>query len=98
MSERMVFCQKLKREALGLSHLVYPGPLGVRIFDGISQEAWGLWLARQTMLINENRWRPTDPEDRALLEQAMDDFLFAGVEVLPSGYQKKTDDALEATE
>ena len=38
---RMVNCVHLGREAEGLAMQTYPGALGKRIFDHVSQEAWG---------------------------------------------------------
>ena len=52
---RMVFCQVLKREATGLETPPYPGELGERIFENISEEGWKQWLDRLTTIINENR-------------------------------------------
>ena len=49
---RMVQCVKLGREAEGLDRPPYPGDLGVRIYNGVSKEAWAEWLKHQTMLIN----------------------------------------------
>ena len=86
MSSTDVFCKKLGRFAEALPGTPYPGELGQRVLAHISAEAWRLWLARQTMLINENRWNPCVPEHRALLEQAMISFLFDKTEVLPEGY------------
>lgn len=40
---RTVFCQHLQKEAEGLQFQLYPGDIGKRIFDNISQEAWGNW-------------------------------------------------------
>jgi len=37
---RMVNCIKLKREAEGLDRPMYPGPLGQRIFENVSKEAY----------------------------------------------------------
>ena len=72
----IVFCQKLKKEAPGMENQVYPGPLGEKILVNISQEAWSLWLNQQTMLINEYRLNPLDPDTRQYLEQQMQKFLF----------------------
>ena len=52
---RTVKCVKLGKEAEGLKMPPYPGELGKRIFDNVSQEAWKQWLGHQTMLINEYR-------------------------------------------
>ena len=51
---RMVQCVKLGREAEGLDRPTYPGPLGQRIFDNVSKEAWQAWIRFQTILVNEN--------------------------------------------
>lgn len=81
-----MYCQKLKREAEALEKVPYPGELGQKLLKSISKEAWGLWLARQTMLINENRLTPFEPEARALLKEEMEKFLFTDDAELPEGY------------
>ena len=81
-----VFCAKLKKQGPGLSFAPYPGELGQRILDNISQEAWDQWLARQTMLINENRLSPRDRDARAFLAAEMEAFLFGDGGTVPDGY------------
>ncbi len=84
---RLVQCVKLNKEAEGLERATYPGPLGQRIFDQVSKEAWQLWLKQQTMLINENRLSPMDPKHRAFLEAEMEKFFFSGgTSAPPAGY------------
>ncbi len=83
---RMVQCAKLGKEAEGLDFRPYPGELGQRIYDEISKEAWQQWLAHQTMLINENRLSPMDPDARKFLEQQMESFFFGEGSEKPSGY------------
>ena len=68
---RTVNCQYLKKEADGLAFQLYPGELGKRIFDNISQEAWSLWQAKQTMLINEKKLNMMNVDDRKFLEEQM---------------------------
>ena len=81
---RMVNCIKLKKEAEGLERTTYPGELGQRIFDHVSKEAWKGWLGHQTILINEHRLSPINPEHRAFLEKAMEDYFFGeGAELPP---------------
>jgi len=75
---RTVHCVKLGREAEGLKAAPYPGELGKRIFENVSQEAWRLWLAHQTTLINEYRLTPFEPQARKFLEQEMEKFFFGG--------------------
>ena len=74
---RMVNCVKLGKEAEGLARQTYPGDLGKRIFENVSNEAWQMWLRQQTMLINEYRLSPIDPQHREFLEKEMDKFFFS---------------------
>ena len=83
---RTVFCQYEQRDTEGLDFVPYPGELGQRIFNHIGKPAWAAWLAHQTMLINENRLSPMNPEHRAFLEGEMEKFLFAGGAEKPAGY------------
>ncbi len=83
---RMVQCVKLGREAEGLDRLPYPGPLGQRIFENVSKEAWQGWVRFQTMLVNENRLNLADAQARKFLARQMEDYFFgAGVQA-PEGY------------
>lgn len=75
---RTVQCVLLHEEKPGLDRPPYPGELGQRIYDQVSQEAWQQWLGHQTMLINEYRLVPIEPKDRAFLEKEMEKFFFAG--------------------
>jgi Fe-S cluster biosynthesis and repair protein YggX len=72
-----VYCVKLKKEATGLAAPPYPGLLGQRIYEEISEEAWKSWLQHQTMLINENRLKLTSPQAREFLKKAMQDYFFS---------------------
>ena len=83
---RTVFCTYLKREAEGLERIPYPGPLGQRIFDSISKDAWQQWLRHQTMLINEYRLSPIEPKARRFLVEEMEKFLFGEGSQAPEGY------------
>jgi Fe-S cluster biosynthesis and repair protein YggX len=88
----MVQCAKLGKQAEGLERSPYPGELGKRIFDNISQEAWKLWMQHQTMLINEHRLSVIDPKAREYLEEQMVKFLFEGGEEKIEGYVAPTQD------
>ena len=83
---RMVNCVRLGREAEGLAFAPWPGDLGRRVYESVSKQAWAEWVARQTMLINENRLSPLDPRHRAFLETEMRKFLFEGGSEAPAGY------------
>ena len=75
---RKVHCVKLDKEAEGLNAVTYPGELGKRIYEQVSQEAWQMWLGHQTMLINEYRLTPIEPKAREFLEEEMEKFFFGG--------------------
>ncbi|MEM9243656.1 MAG: oxidative damage protection protein [Pseudomonadota bacterium] len=83
---RIIFCQKLNKEAQGLDFAPYPGELGEKIYKHICQEAWQQWLAHQTMLINENRLNMLDPKARQFLAEEMEKFLFGKGSDKPAGY------------
>ena len=73
---RMVQCVKLNKEAEGLEYMPYPGDLGQKIYDNVSQEGWQMWVGHQTMLMNEYRLTPVDPKARKFLEEEMEKFFF----------------------
>lgn len=83
---RMIFCAKLKKEAPGLERQPYPGELGKKIFENISEEAWQMWLGHQTMLINEFRLSMLDPKAREFLAKEMENFLFGDGSAKPAGF------------
>ena len=80
-----VNCVKLGKEAEGLDRPPYPGELGKRIYENVSKEAWQGWIRYQTMLINEHRLTPIDPEHRKFLEQEMENFFFGEGASMPEG-------------
>ena len=64
----------------------HPGELGQRIYDNVSKEAWGRWLAHQTMLINEYRLTPIEPQAREFLEAEMEKFFFGEGSAAPKEF------------
>jgi Fe-S cluster biosynthesis and repair protein YggX len=87
---RKVFCQKLQRELPGLDAPPWPGALGQRIFEHISQEAWEMWEERMKMVLNEYRLLPFQKESQALVARQMEEFLFGETASLPPGYVPET--------
>ena len=75
---RTVKCIKLGREAEGLDFPPYPGPLGKRLWEEVSKEAWAEWMKQQTMLVNENRLNLADARARQYLARQMEQFFFGG--------------------
>jgi Fe-S cluster biosynthesis and repair protein YggX len=83
---RMVQCIYLKKEAAGMVYPPYPGELGKRIYDSVSQEAFELWKKHQTMLVNENRLNLADARARQYLARQMEQFFFGTGADKPAGY------------
>lgn len=73
---RMVFCKKLKRMAPGLDFPPYPGDIGIKIFEGISKEAWAAWLVEQTKMVNEMHLNLADAKVRSFLAKEADRYFF----------------------
>jgi Fe-S cluster biosynthesis and repair protein YggX len=82
----MVECVKFGKEAEGLDRAPFPGPVGQKIYDNVSKEAWQAWLQHQTMVINENRLTPFEPEAKKLIAEEREKFLFGEGAVKPEGY------------
>lgn len=83
---RMVQCIKLGTEAEGLDFPPYPGDLGKRIYENVSKEGWQAWVNHQTMLINEYRLTPVDPQARKFLEEEMEKFFFGEGSEVPKEF------------
>ena len=90
---RTVFCEYEQRDSEGLDFVPWPGELGKRVFEHVGKGGWAAWLTHQTMLINENRLSPLDPQHRAFLEAEMQKFLFGGGAEKPAGYVPTDDGA-----
>jgi Fe-S cluster biosynthesis and repair protein YggX len=72
--------------AEGMDYAPYPGELGQRIYEKVSKEAWQRWLGHQTMLINEYRLSPIEPEARKFLETEMEKYFFGEGSSAPKEY------------
>ena len=83
---RTVNCIKLGKEAEGLDFPPYPGELGKRIYENVSEEAWKQWLELQKMLVNENRLNLADKKARDYLAQQMERHFFGEGAERASGY------------
>jgi Fe-S cluster biosynthesis and repair protein YggX len=83
---RTVQCVILKKEAVGLEYPPVPGPLGQKIYDSVSQEAWDQWTQLQTMLINEYRLNLADERAQKLLMEKMEEFFYEGGVAPPADY------------
>lgn len=84
---RLVQCNKLGRELPGLERPPVAGPLGERIYNEISEQAWEMWREYQTILINHYALNPADPADRKVLRGHMEEFFFGEGARMPEGWQ-----------
>ena len=83
---RTVFCVKFQKNMPGLEESPWPGPLGQRIFEHVSQEAWEMWEERMKMILNEYRLLPFQKEAQAIIAKQMEEFFFGEGAALPPGY------------
>ena len=85
---RKVFCVKFQREMEGLDEIPFEGhPLGQKIYDSVSKEAWKLWIEHMKMLMNEYRLNLATPEAQEFLIKQMDQYFFGEGAALPPDYQ-----------
>ena len=92
-SGRTVFCVKFQKEMPGLDEVPFEGhPLGQRIYENVSGQAWEMWLEHLKMIINEYRLSPATREAQEIIAKQMEDYFFGEGAALPPGYvppQKK---------
>jgi Fe-S cluster biosynthesis and repair protein YggX len=82
----MVQCAKLGRELPGLPRPPFGGPLGQRVFEQISQEAWQLWQAQSTLLINHYGLNLRDSNAQKFLMEQMEEFFFGEGAQMPEDW------------
>ena len=83
---RTVNCVKFGKELPGLEEVPFDTPLGQRIFENVSKEAWGLWREHLKMIINEYRLNLAEPQAQEMVAKQMEDYFFGEGAPLPPGY------------
>jgi Fe-S cluster biosynthesis and repair protein YggX len=84
---RMVMCAKLQKELPGLDENPFEAhPMGQRIYDTISKDAWKMWVEHMKMLMNEYRLNLGTKEAQEFLFQQMEQFFFGQGVALPPGF------------
>jgi Fe-S cluster biosynthesis and repair protein YggX len=86
MSDHKVFCAKLKQELPGLPEPPFDSELGNKIYDNVSQQAWGQWMEHCKMLLNEYRLNPARKQDQEVIVQQMEQFFFGEGSARPAEY------------
>ncbi len=82
-----VFCVKFQKEMPGLDEIPFEGhPLGQRVYDSVSKEAWKLWLEHMKMIMNEYRLNLGTQEAQEFLIKQMEDYFYGEGSAFPPGY------------
>jgi Fe-S cluster biosynthesis and repair protein YggX len=90
MSDHKVFCAKLKQELPGLAEPPFDSDLGKKIYDTVSQQAWGQWMEHCKMLLNEYRLNPARKQDQEVIVKQMEQFFFGEGSARPAEYVPPT--------
>ena len=72
----IVHCVKLKQDLPGLDEPPFDNELGQKVYENVSQQAWGMWMEHCKMLLNEYRLNPARREDQELIVRQLDAFFF----------------------
>lgn len=82
---RTVMCAKLKKELPAMEEVPFDGhPLGQRIYDNVSKEAWGMWVEQMKMIMNEYRLNLGTQQAQEFLLKQMEEYFFGeGLEAPP---------------
>jgi Fe-S cluster biosynthesis and repair protein YggX len=84
---RKVFCVKFQREMEGLDEIPFEGhPLGQKIYESESKEAWKMRVEHMKMLMNEYRLNLGTAEAQEFLLKQMDDYFFGAGAALPPDF------------
>ena len=84
---RKVFCVKFQREMPGMDEVPFEGhPIGQKIYDNVSKEAWKMWMEHMKMLMNEYRLNLATTESQEFLIKQMDDYFFGEGSALPPDF------------
>jgi Fe-S cluster biosynthesis and repair protein YggX len=74
---RTVQCVKLGKELPGLTEVPFDGhPLGQKIYENVSAEAWRGWVEHMKMLMNEYRLNLGTAEAQQFLLDQMEKYFF----------------------
>ena len=82
----MVYCVRYKKEMEGLDEPPFDSEFGQKIFKSVSKAAWGEWVDRQKMLLNEYRLQPWTSQAQQFLVEQMEQFFFSEASGLPKEF------------
>lgn len=85
--KRTVMCVKFGKEMIGLDEAPFDGhPLGQRIYENVSKEAWRMWVEHMKMLMNEYRLNLGTKEAQDFLLAQMEQYFFGEGAQLPPDF------------
>ncbi len=84
--QRLVQCVKFGKELPGMKRPPFPGALGQRVFDNVSQQGWDLWQQQSTLLINHYGLNMRDPQAQKFLMAQMEEFFFGAGAQIPEDW------------
>lgn len=90
MTQKLVQCVKLKQELPGLEAPPIPGPVGKKIQDCVSAQAWKMFEEHFIMVTNEYRLDLMDDSTNQIFFDQIEQFLFQDSARPPEGYVPKT--------
>lgn len=91
-NSRMVFCAKLQKELPGLEETPFDGhPLGQRIYENISKQAWKSWVDHLKIIMNEYRLNLGTPQAQEFVIKQMEEYLFGEGTEMPPDYSPPQD-------
>ena len=82
----MVMCVKLGKQLPGLDEPPFDNPLGQRVYDNVSAEAWRMWQEHCKMVINEYRLNPATKQAQEIIVKQLEEFFFGEGAALPEGF------------
>lgn len=86
----MVKCVKLGKEMDGLDEPPFDSPLGQKIYENVSKQAWQMWTDHMKMLLNEYRLQPWKKEHQEFIVQQMEAYFFGEGAEVPKEYVPPT--------
>jgi Fe-S cluster biosynthesis and repair protein YggX len=85
--KRMVQCVKLGKLMEGLDEVPFDShPLGQRIYENVSKQAWHMWVEHMKMLMNEYRLNLAQPQAQEFLLKQMEQYFFGEGATPPPEY------------
>ncbi len=82
----MVKCIKFGKEMEGLDEPPFDSPLGQKIYENVSKQAWMAWTDHMKMLLNEYRLQPWKKDHQDFIVQQMEAYFFGEGSEKPQEY------------